>query len=101
MADAATWQARVAAWRASGKTAAVFCAGSGMSVSALRYWARRWPAESARTAMVRLARVVARPGSPAPAPALIVEVGVARIRVEPGFDRTTLAAIVDVLGGAR
>jgi hypothetical protein len=51
--------------------------------------------------MVRIARVVATPASPAPTPAIIVEVGVARIRVEPGFDRATLGAIVDVLGGAR
>ena len=51
--------------------------------------------------MVRLARVVATPAAPASTPALIVEVGVARIRVEPGFDRATLAAIVDVLGGGR
>ena len=89
----------MAAWRASGQTAAVFCAGRGMSVSALRYWAPRWPAEPEPTAMVRIARVVPTPAARPPTSVLVVEIGAARIRVEAGFDRATLAAVLEVLGG--
>ena len=98
MADVATWRRRLAATRASGPAAAC-CDGRGMGVRAQRNCAQRCPAEPTRTAMVRIARVDRRPHRLRQA--LIVEIGVARIRVEPGSGRATLAAIVDVLGGAR
>jgi hypothetical protein len=37
MADAATWKKHVAAWRASGETAAAYCEQDGLGLSALRY----------------------------------------------------------------
>lgn len=106
MADAAVWKKRIVAWRASGQTASVFCAQQGLALSSLRYWAyrRRCDAEPAVAPPVRLAQVVrdVAPVSVQEA-ALIVEVGRARIAVARGFDRATLAAVLDVLGagGAR
>jgi hypothetical protein len=48
---------------------------------------------------VRLAKVVREVAPPlADAAALVVEVGGARISVARGFDRATLAAVLDVLG---
>jgi hypothetical protein len=61
---------------------------------------------------VRIARVVRLRGArepsrvdPAPAlPAIVVELGAARVTVRPGVDRATLAAVLEVLtavGSAR
>lgn len=49
--------------------------------------------------MVRIARVVPTPAARPPTSVLVVEIGAARIRVEAGFDRATLAAVLEVLGG--
>jgi hypothetical protein len=106
MADAAVWKKRVSAWRASGLTAAVFCDEQGLVLSSLRYWTQRVRRddEAAAPPPVRLAQVVRQAEPPlADVAALVVEVGGARISVARGFDRATLAAVIDVLGasGAR
>jgi hypothetical protein len=105
MADAATWTKRVAAWRASGQTAAAYCEQQGVGLSALRYWARKVGGERAADAMpVRLARVerIAAAEVPPPGvvatPVVVIEVGGARVRVEPGVDRSTLATVLEALG---
>ena len=55
------WRSRVAAWRASGETAATFAARHGLTVGTLRWWSSRLQREE-RQPVVRLARVVrARP----------------------------------------
>ena len=65
--------------------------------------------------MIRIGRVLRRPApveasKPAQpsidekAEAIVVEVGATRVAVRPGFDRPTLAAVLDLLtsrGGAR
>lgn len=106
MADAAVSRKRVAAWRASGLTAAAFFVEQGLELRSLRYWTyrRRRDAEAVAPLPVRLARVVRGEAPPrADGAALVVEVGRARISVARGFDRATLAAVLDVLGadGAR
>jgi len=108
MADASTWKKRVAAWRASGQTAATYCERHGLGLSSLRYWAQQVRREQAApVAPLRLARVkrvaTAEPATvPSVAPVVVIEVGSARVHVERGTDLATLATVLSVLGaGAR
>ena len=91
------WAARVRAWRGSGQDAAGFAAGKGFEASTLRWWA----SQLGREVPLRIVPVVARVSSAAPEGSLVVEVGVARVRVTPGFDGTLLAQVVRALEGAR
>lgn len=102
----AMWSERVEAWRSSGLTSKAFCEGKDFTAGGLRHWAYRLRQTRPRkqgTLSVRVAKVVPVPRpSPAPEPAppsapLVLEVGGVRIAVRPGFDRPTLAAVVDVL----
>jgi len=104
----ATWRSRVAAWRASGKTAEEFCAGQGFAVGTLRWWSSRLGREgtlaSAASSGIRLAKVV-RSTEPAAvvAPrgrgAITIEMHDARVRVlvEAGVDRATLSTVLELL----
>ena len=112
----AVWSERVSEWRASGKSSTAFCKGKTFTAGGLRYWASRLketpPRGPSSKPAVRLARVVrtssperddaragGRPaaGALAPDATLVVEVHGARVSVRPGFDRSTLAAVLDVL----
>ena len=102
----AMWSERVEAWLASGLTSKAFCEGKEFTAGGLRHWAYRLRQTRPRkqgTLAVRVAKVVPVPRpSPVPEPAppsapLVLEVGGVRIAVRPGFDRPTLAAVVDVL----
>jgi hypothetical protein len=119
----AIWTERVAEWKASGLTSLEYCEGKPFTAGGLRYWASRLRREKSRRPappVVRMARVVVgataspsaavpRPGPPispgrATAEALTVECGEMRVVVRPGFDRGTLAGVLDVLatrGGVR
>jgi hypothetical protein len=102
MADAAIWSKRVAAWRASGQTAAVYCEQHGLSVSSLRYWAqdkRERPAAATTVRLARVERVAADPPVLSTiSPAVVIEIGGARIRVERGVDAATVATVLAALG---
>lgn len=102
----AMWSERVEAWRSSGLTSKAFCEGKDFTAGGLRHWAYRLRQTRPRkqgTLPVRVAKVVPVPRpAPVPEPAppsapLVLEVGGVRIAVRPGFDRPTLAAVVDVL----
>jgi len=102
-------------WKASGETAAKFSEAGGFSEVGLRNWSYRLkrakappPSEakaSPPSETVRMVRVERALGKEKNAPAadkceavvISVEIGGARVAVTPGFDRATLAAIVDVL----
>lgn len=90
------WAERVRAWRASGQEAGAFAAGKGFEASTLRWWASRLGRETP----VRLVPVVLRPSVEARGD-IVLEVGVARVRVTKGFDGDLLAQVVRALGGAR
>lgn len=109
---AAEWAPRVAAWQASGETAAAFCRRKGFTESTFRYWAKRLDELSASRALdeavsgrgpsTRFARVRRRVERPAAtpskaAPALRVTVGDALVEVPIGFDGPTLSRLFDVL----
>ncbi len=105
MADRAMWAARVAEWKASGLSSPEFCAGKEFTAGGLRHWAYRLEhGDQPRKPRVRLARVVrTRTGAKAGPPGgdrsseVVVELGGARMLVRPGFDRETVAALVEVL----
>jgi transposase len=116
MADAATWKERVTAWRASGKTAAEFCAGQDFSKGGLHYWSHKLGRlgrddEASRgrargvTRLLRVQRkvgpapgdVTTRPAQDCAAVGLVLEVAGIRIAVNAGFDRATLASVLDVV----
>ena len=92
MASSETWAKRVAAWRASGRTADTFAAGHGFAGSTLRWWASRLGQRG--PALVRVVPVT----SPAVGEA-VVELGVGGVRVfvRTGFDRALLVEVLDVL----
>jgi hypothetical protein len=102
------WRRRVARWRASGKTAEEFSSGQGFSAGTLRWWSSQLRRDvDPVPPVVRLARLVR---SPAAEPrdrrgGIVVELldARARITVEAGVDRDSLATVVEVLGmrGAR
>ena len=108
MADQETWAKRVSDWRSSGLTSTAYCEGKPFTAGGLRHWAHRLGRGRQEGASVRVARVVRvselkspsqdERRSPAVAvPDVIVEIGTARVAVRPGFDRGTLAAVLDVL----
>lgn len=107
MADAATWKKRVAAWRASGQTAAEYSKQHGLTLSALQRWSHRLRGEAqepAPPAAVRLARVErvaavsTEPAAAATVPGILIELGGARVRVERGVDAATVAVVLAALG---
>ena len=102
----AIWQKRIAAWRASGESGAAFSARNGFPVSALWRWSSKFKRESAPSAppapMVRLAQLVRTPGAEIwRRGAVVIDLADvrARITVEPGVDRDTLAMVVGVVAG--
>lgn len=119
MTDKAIWSERVSEWRSSGLSSPAFCTGKSFTAGGLRYWAHRLQKEECAQpapSKVRMARVVrtsslergsARARAPRSSPvtsapavdsALIIELGEARVSVRPGFDKPTLASVLDVLG---
>jgi hypothetical protein len=101
MSTDSKWAARVAAWRASGLSAARFCAGKDFSEGTLRYWASRLrPTEPPSQPDVRIAKVV-RPSAAtieADTP-VVLEMGGVRIALRRGFDRDVLRDVLAALGG--
>ena len=110
-----TWRRRVASWRASGQTADAFAAAHGLTASTLRWWASQLkrevvatpptPTAPAAAPLVRMARVIRAPSSSTSRGSVVIDVLDlrARITVETGALRETLAAVFGALGigGAR
>ena len=111
MTKTETWRQRVTAWRASGLTAAKFCAGEGIHPSSLYGWSRRLQQhEAARRTrravdavpdegrseelprLVRLVRAAPAAGSP-----IEIVVGGVTVAVRAGFDASMLRDVLSVL----
>lgn len=99
------WRRRVASWRASGQTADEFAAAHGLAASTLRWWASQLKHEVApppppAAAVVRMARVVRAPAPPRSGGTVVIDVLDlrARVTVEAGVERETLAAVFGALG---
>lgn len=94
MADAKTWETRVAAWRASGETSSVFSAKHGFAPSTLKYWA--WRLRRQESGFVRVV-AAAQPLPSLRESPIEIEVASVRIHVCAGFDRATLAQVIELL----
>lgn len=112
----------MAQWRSSGQSAADFCEGRDFTASTLKWWASRIPrlqrarAKQAPDAPpLSLMRVVTRESSeamspmpvaavsPSPSPrrpgaGVTLDVAGTRVLLDVGFDRESLAAVLEVLG---
>jgi hypothetical protein len=93
-----TWRRRVARWKASGETASAFGAREGIKASTLRWWSSVLQREHT-SVPVRMVQLVRAPSS-SRSSGVIVDLPDARARVlvEPGFDRETLSAVLQMLG---
>ena len=110
MTKAAEWAGRVKQWRASGLRSKEFCGGRGYSSTNLLWWSSHFrrngfPATSPASGSVALARVVRRAevtdqSAQGTARGLVIELPHARVAVETGADRATLAMVLDVLRSA-
>jgi len=107
MANRTSWEQRVAAWRASGLTAAEFCAQEGLERRALSRWSQRLlPDAPPAITPVRLARVLrtsapllgAAPVAADAEPALVIEVGGARVTVGRSADLAMLVTVLSMVG---
>jgi transposase len=110
----AMWQARVAEWRASGKTAEEFSTDQGFAAGTLRWWSSRLRRDTrprAATPSIRIARMVRSSATaismatPRQASGVVIELldARARVLVDAGVDRETLGMVLAVMraGGER
>lgn len=81
-------------WRASGLSASAFARRHGFAPQNLPRWAARLDSSSPAPAPAALTFVRLETAPRAP---LVVEVGAARVRVEPGFDPALLREVVVAL----
>ena len=116
MAKASEWRERIAEWRASGLSAAKFAESRGCSAHQVWNWAAKFRKEdttrlgestgrsqisSLPSSRISLARVLRSPKqetanrSAVSTGAIAVEVGGMRLVVPSGFDRGTLAMVLD------
>jgi hypothetical protein len=111
MAKAAEWATRVAAWRASGKSAVDYCRGRDFTAKNLVWWSsflrrqgtpakpKQPSAAAARDgAEFRVARIVGRSSrrDEIAAP-IVIAVGAARVEVPVGVDVAALGAVLDTV----
>ena len=109
MTTVAKWSARVAAWRASGLTARMFCEGKGYTANGLRCWSSRLrklqsevgAQKEAAPKGVRIARLVRVPKAAEAETPIVIEVGGTHVCVRRGFDSEVLRELLNVLGGSR
>jgi transposase len=100
MANAKIWEQRIAAWRASGLTAAQYCAKEGLGRRALSRWSQRLQGEPPPMRLARLVRTPEPAAAPtgSASPALVIEVGGARVTVGYGADISTVVTVLALVG---
>ncbi len=97
------WAARVAEWRASGKTVEEFADGESYAPSTLRWWSSRLRrrVKSPRAVSVAMVKVVRASERAREREPIFIEVGTARIEIREGFDATLLREVVAALGASK
>lgn len=100
MTRASEWATRVAAWRASGKTAREFCKGRDYAAGRLLWWSsdlkRRGIAQPTDNPLA-LTRVIRKPEARLQSFAVVVHLGGARIEIPAGADKATVSTVLEVL----
>lgn len=102
MTKASEWATRVAAWRASGKTAKEFCKSKDYAAERLLWWSsdlKRRGVASAPGAAMALARVVLKPDERPRAAAVVVCWAGFRVEVTAGADKATVSTVLEALRG--
>jgi hypothetical protein len=102
MTRASEWATRVAAWRASGKTAKEFCKGKDYAAERLLWWSsdlKRRAITTPQGAAVALTRVVLKPDERHRASAVVVCWGGFRVEVAAGADKATVSTVLEALRG--
>jgi hypothetical protein len=90
------WRARIGDYRSSGLTMMQWCEKSGYTIGQLKYWITKCN-KLARNAQVSgWARVEVVDSDRACTAGIMVRIGVARIELEPGFNRDVLADVMRV-----
>lgn len=103
MTKSEVWRERVAAWRASGKSAAEFCSGQEFTAKSLQWWAWHFgakkPTKRTATPKARFARVIAKPDivKSRSEASVVVLVGGARIEIGSGADRAVVSMVLESL----
>jgi len=93
-----TWEARVAAYRASGQSASEWCAAHQVTTRQLWYWMQKFKetkekaAPSSQWITVKVDKETQEAES-----ALLVRIGSAAIEVKPGYNQTLFADVVRTL----
>lgn len=92
------WEARLAAYRTSGQTAAVWCANHDLKPQQLWYWMRKFKTmeETANSSTKWLSVEVDEQPEETRDP-LLVRVGPAVIEIQSGYDSALLAEVVRTL----
>lgn len=98
------WEARVAAFRASGERATSWCKANKVNRRQLYTWIKRLGGSSERTVSVSkpipFVQVAVAPEAAArPVPSIRIQVGIATIEVDPGFNAALLRDVVQALEG--
>src|SRR5690625_5341665 len=91
------WRERVADFRASGQSGRAWCIENDIKEHQLWYWIKRVESSPPATAATQWLPVAVEGESPASNSGLSLRVGDAVIEVQPGFDRSLLAAVIAVL----
>lgn len=94
------WEARVAAYKASGQSVPAWCAALDVKPHQLRYWIRKLdPAQTAVKSSAMWLTMEVDQRSTESESGLFIRVGQATIEVKPGFDQALLADVVRTLAG--
>lgn len=98
----AYWRGVIEACEASGQSMKAYCRASGLSYSNCQWWKSELKRRDRKRGMVPVFAEVRRVSLVAESATAAIEVGLAQdrvVRVRPGFDAGTLAAVVRVLEG--
>ena len=108
------WETRIAAWRASGQSSEKFARSRGFSAQSLRIWDKRLREGEVAPRFLQLVKRAPAPPPPTadatpkppPRPAtpqrgLVIEIGNARIHIDPTVDDALLRRVVRAIGGER
>jgi transposase-like protein len=95
------WEARVAAYKASGQSASAWCAANNLKPRQLWYWLRKHKnietAPAVKPSQWLSVEVSELKPNSAQGSALLVRVGQATVEVKPGFNPALLSDVVRIL----